>query len=297
MFVSKEDDQDIEELANANAGWVFVFSEPDVNFRELNFTGQSGWRADVSAESLKTIGEYCDQFLTPELCAKMAEWSNARAGILKMEDENFEFRDITEREMRSFLGATLLMGIIRKPYIRQYWDTQNFILTPIFSQIMGRDRYSNILRFLRFSDPTQPDARAKTKRLSDYDIIASHVCQKYTPEMEQSLDESLLSFKGRLNFKQFIRIKRARFGIKIFILCDIHGYNMISYATYFAKQPILSVKRMTLAIFPKARRLWLCCCHALASWTKAMLSLSTIGIAASGWQSTSLPGTLVSVER
>lgn len=152
-----------------------------------------------------------------------------------MEDENLHFRDITEREMRSFLGATLLMGIIRKPYIRQYWDTQYFILTPIFSQIMGRDRYSNILRFLQFSDPTQPDARAKTKRLSDYDVIASHVCQKYTPEMELSLDESLLSFKGgRLNFKQFIRIKRARFGIKIFILCDIHGY-MISYATYFGK--------------------------------------------------------------
>lgn len=70
---SEEDDQDIEELANANAGWVFVLPEADVNFQELSFTGQSGWRADVSAESLNTVGEYCDQFLTPELYAKMAE--------------------------------------------------------------------------------------------------------------------------------------------------------------------------------------------------------------------------------
>jgi hypothetical protein len=35
-----------------------------------------------------------------------------------------------------------------------------------------------------------------------------------------TLDESLLGFKGRLAFKQFNRLKRARFGIKIFILAD-----------------------------------------------------------------------------
>lgn len=35
-----------------------------------------------------------------------------------------------------------------------------------------------------------------------------------------TIDESLLSFKGRLSFKQFNKDKRARFGIKFFILCD-----------------------------------------------------------------------------
>lgn len=35
-----------------------------------------------------------------------------------------------------------------------------------------------------------------------------------------TIDETLLSFKGRLSFKQFNRTKRARFGIKQFVLCD-----------------------------------------------------------------------------
>jgi len=35
------------------------------------------------------------------------------------------------------------------------------------------------------------------------------------------IDESLLLWKGRLSFKQFIRTKRHRFGIKFFILCDV----------------------------------------------------------------------------
>lgn len=34
------------------------------------------------------------------------------------------------------------------------------------------------------------------------------------------IDESLVLFKGRLLFKQFIRTKRHRFEIKIFLLCE-----------------------------------------------------------------------------
>ena len=40
-----------------------------------------------------------------------------------------------------------------------------------------------------------------------------------------SIDEALLVWKGRLSWKQFIRTKRARFGIKTFVLADAHtGY-------------------------------------------------------------------------
>ena len=40
-----------------------------------------------------------------------------------------------------------------------------------------------------------------------------------------SIDEALLVWKGRLSWKQFIRTKQARFGIKTFVLADAHkGY-------------------------------------------------------------------------
>jgi len=45
----------------------------------------------------------------------------------------------------------------------------------------------------------------------------------YTPARDLCVDESLLLFKGRLGFKQFIRSKRARFGIKVFELCSKSG--------------------------------------------------------------------------
>ncbi|KAJ8942909.1 hypothetical protein NQ314_009884 [Rhamnusium bicolor] len=54
----------------------------------------------------------------------------------------------------------------------------------------------------------------------------------YTPEKNISVDESLVGWKGRLQWKQYIPSKRKRFGIKIFVLCESstgYVYNFIVY--------------------------------------------------------------------
>ena len=45
----------------------------------------------------------------------------------------------------------------------------------------------------------------------------------YSPGKNLRMDDSLVLFKGRLSFKQYINTKRARFGIKIYQLCTYHG--------------------------------------------------------------------------
>ena len=52
-------------------------------------------------------------------------------------------------------------------------------------------------------------------------------------ERDLSIDESLLLWKGRLSWKQYIPKKRSRFGIKSFALCEAStGYiwNIILYS-------------------------------------------------------------------
>lgn len=47
----------------------------------------------------------------------------------------------------------------------------------------------------------------------------------YTPERDLSIDESLMLFKGRLSWVQYIPLKRARFGVKLFVLAEAEsGY-------------------------------------------------------------------------
>ena len=54
--------------------------------------------------------------------------------------------------MRVFLALTLLMGIIRKPTIPCYGETDPLMKTEAFGKAMVRDRYQIILQFLHFAD-------------------------------------------------------------------------------------------------------------------------------------------------
>ena len=55
-------------------------------------------------------------------------------------------------------------------------------------------------------------------------VVVDHLAAKFqelfTPSANISIDEFLLLFKGRLVWRQYIPLKRSRFGIKIYALCD-----------------------------------------------------------------------------
>lgn len=52
------------------------------------------------------------------------------------------------------------------------------------------------------------------------------------PHQNLCIDESIIVFKGRLIFKQFIPSKRHRFGIKMFVLCDVMTGYIIDFLIY-----------------------------------------------------------------
>ena len=45
----------------------------------------------------------------------------------------------------------------------------------------------------------------------------------YYPSKNISIDKQLILHKGHLGFSQYLPLKRARFGIKAFSLCDDKG--------------------------------------------------------------------------
>ena len=58
----------------------------------------------------------------------------------------------------------------------------------------------------------------------------------YVPEEHISTDEELLLWKGNVSFKQYIPMKRARFGIKTFSLCKNSGHLWNSFVC-LSKEP------------------------------------------------------------
>ena len=60
------------------------------------------------------------------------------------------------KEMKSFIALLLLMGVNHKLSLPMYWSLDDFLYTLIFSQIMTRNRFYLILRFLHFSNNEDP---------------------------------------------------------------------------------------------------------------------------------------------
>ncbi|KAM9316151.1 piggyBac transposable element-derived protein 4-like [Gastrophryne carolinensis] len=129
-------------------------------------------------------------------------------------------------EMKKFWGLTLAMGICKKFSIASYWDTQSLLATPLFPAVMSRNRYEILLRFLHFNDNSTAIPRGEPghdrlhKLRPLINSLSERFAEVYTPSQNLSIDESLLLFKGRIIFRQYIPSKRARYGIKFYKLCE-----------------------------------------------------------------------------
>ena len=144
--------------------------------------------------------------------------------------------DTTVRELYVFLALLILMPLCRKPTISSYWRNDPLLPTPIFNKYMRRDRFRAVLTFLQFANRDDPPDNYNNDRIwkvrEVYEKLMSRYQKYFYPFKRLVIDESLVLFKGRLNFKQYIPSKVHRFGIKVFVLCDCEtGYtlNMIVY--------------------------------------------------------------------
>ena len=125
---------------------------------------------------------------------------------------------LKDRRVWCFIGIMVLMGIVRKPSIHMYWSKDDFVSTPIFSNIMRRDRFEQIRRMIQFVDPLSQDPSYNLTKLAGFlDVLQENFVNNYCPGELICVDEYLSLWKGRLRFKVYIPNKRERYGVKVYI--------------------------------------------------------------------------------
>ncbi|XP_061717571.1 piggyBac transposable element-derived protein 4-like [Cydia pomonella] len=142
----------------------------------------------------------------------------------------YRYKDTDRKEIQEFLGLCLLMGHINVPKKRKLFTYSDpLYYHPIFGYIMSGRRFEQILRCLCVSELNAP---GKEKIVRFIDAITKNFRDCYKPTKELSLDESLLLFRGRLSFRQYIKSKKARYGIKFYELTTSDGFvlNISMYA-------------------------------------------------------------------
>lgn len=206
------------------------FEQPEVP----EFTGQPGLKVEMNNT---TPLDFFELFLTDAIIDHLVAETNRYAQqTIETSHPQRRFarlrnwRDTNKAEMRKFIGLVFLTGLVSKPTIASYWSQQPILHTPIFHQMMPRNRFQALLRFWHCNDNKQepPRNHPNRDRLFKVRPLLAHLEEKfqtvYKPEKDIAIDESLLLWKGQLIFKQYIPLKRARFGIKIFNVCEKSGY-------------------------------------------------------------------------
>lgn len=65
---------------------------------------------------------------------------------LKPINRAHQWAPANQTEMKRFIGLMLLMGIMKKPKIEDYWSTDILISTPVFNATMPHDQFQLLLK-------------------------------------------------------------------------------------------------------------------------------------------------------
>lgn len=125
--------------------------------------------------------------------------------------------------MKAFIGCIINMGIIQLPRLKDYWSTAETNDIPFFRNTFSRDRFFQIFGTLHAGDIDSNVRREKIQPLLD--LLGPRFEATFTPGEHIAIDESVISFKGRVGFRQYLKGKPNPWGIKAFVLADnVTGY-------------------------------------------------------------------------
>ena len=128
------------------------------------------------------------------------------------------------------------MGIINKPTLYSYFSTRRILSTSAFSDIISRDRFQFICKFLHFNDKNMKRQYNGPAKLFKIFPGIQHLNNRFQsffyPDQDISINESLTLWKGRLSFKMYIPLKASKFGIKIYELCEAKSGYLWSFFVY-----------------------------------------------------------------
>ena len=119
--------------------------------------------------------------------------------------------------MSVFLVLTVQMGHGVRDRLTDCWSTLDQLYTPYCGTMMKRDQYLHILLYLHFADNRNEPGRTDENfdrlwKIRDlFQILNSTFPKFYNPSENLAVDEVIVSFKGRVIFKQYIPKKQMSF--------------------------------------------------------------------------------------
>ncbi|KAI5634128.1 transposase IS4 domain-containing protein [Phthorimaea operculella] len=186
-----------------------------------------------STSPYKAFIQYWDKTIMGHIVAETNAYAAAHPEWTGWYDTNIH-------ELYTLFAFWIMTGIVRLPSIRAYFSENPLLYTSCFRTMFTRVRYERLCAALHFNDDTLRLREANTSKTFALDPIIKllnvRFQKAFVPRQEICIDDSLTPWKGSLSFRQFIRTKSAKFGIKTFELCESSTGYLWSFFVYTGKE-------------------------------------------------------------
>lgn len=205
------------------------------------------------ARQCKSRLECFSQILTPETVENIVHCTNIyiqkkkteRETLAAEKDKHFQERDYkptTKAEIYAVFGALFLIRVKRgnRADLSEYFSkngTGLIVLRGNFSE----NRFRFLLRCMRFDDVNSRARRGATDKLAPIrellNSFNSNSQSSFSLGEYTTIDEMLVAFRGRCSFIQYMAQKPAKYGLKIYAMCDARLFYTYNLEVYCGKQP------------------------------------------------------------
>jgi Transposase IS4 len=219
------DVEDTNPLHMDPANWSFDTLPVKVN---TEFKGKCGPTHVLNPE-IATPFQYFCLFIPFYMWARWATYTNAKAD-LEMKNTGAKsprcWRKTSSAELKGWVASVIWWCLGVTQTFNTFWtdDYDRSRMKLWFSEF----RWLQIKRYFKVSDP-KVDAEKKEDKLQKirdvWDDFMLSCKRSYWPSQQVGIDEAIKRFKGRCSFKQYIKSKPVRWGLKVFcVCCSATGY-------------------------------------------------------------------------
>lgn len=209
-----------------------------VRFTKVNICyGEFGPRGIGNGATVTSEGEAWSLLLPDELLEKIVIHTNeriARKRLDFLEDLTYT-HDLDLIELKALLALLYFSGL-QGSVRRNMKELYGKLSSPIYRAMMPRQRFEFLLTFLRFDDKFTRDQRKLTDKLAPireiWNIFINNCKSNFKPGKNVTINEQLLSFRGRCAFRVYIKNKPDKYGLKIVVINDSETAYLIDGIPY-----------------------------------------------------------------
>ena len=162
-------------------------------------------------------------FFTPCLIGMLCTYTNDYAETVGPQKPSFyqSWTDAYPEEFYHFTGLLMYMSIVKVPNTEKYWSKKSLYHGLRACSFMVKKRFRQPMSFLKISNGCTEDPDDKLSKARFLMELMRRKCLKlFQPFQNICTDERMVRNKGPYSFRQCIRDKPTKWGMKLWVLAD-----------------------------------------------------------------------------